>query len=264
MNKPRQAAVLPFFFASLTRLAAAAVPRRRSVAFAALLTAALMLFPEVATGQAVTTLAGSGALGSADGPGAAASFGAPQGVAVDQAGNVYVADTTNARIRKIAPGGDVTTLADFCCGRVYGGAVIAVAVDASGNVYATDPIGDGIDGGALYMITPGGAVTYGPGSDSPAGVAVRRLREHLRGGPLLRPHQDHRGRGGHGPGEGRRWLGGRRGPLGRPLRGGHRPSEGPCGHARWPGDDAGGFGKPWKHRRHGYGGIVQWPDRCRR
>ena len=60
----------------------------------------------------VTTLAGTAEQpGSTDGTGAAARFNAPQGVAVDPAGNVYVADTGNHTIRKITPAGSVTTLA---------------------------------------------------------------------------------------------------------------------------------------------------------
>ena len=49
--------------------------------------------------------------GSADGTGAAARFDHPTGVAVDSAGNVYVADNGNAAIRKITPTGTVTTVA---------------------------------------------------------------------------------------------------------------------------------------------------------
>src|SRR5439155_1044303 len=57
----------------------------------------------------VTTLAGTaGQNGSADGTGRVARFTLPSGVAVDNAGNIYVADTYNYTIRKITPAGDVT------------------------------------------------------------------------------------------------------------------------------------------------------------
>lgn len=111
----------------------------------------------------VTTLAGSGALGSVDGPGAAASFNRPAGVAVDAAGNVYVAEMGANAIRKITPAGDVSTLAGtpgvpgFSDG--VGAAAsffqpVGIAVDADGTVYVAD---SGF--GLIRRITPAGAVT---------------------------------------------------------------------------------------------------------
>jgi len=59
----------------------------------------------------VTTLAGhAGEPGSADGPGTTARFSQPWGIALDSRGNIYVCDTGNNAIRKIAPNGNVTTV----------------------------------------------------------------------------------------------------------------------------------------------------------
>jgi sugar lactone lactonase YvrE len=57
----------------------------------------------------VTTLAGDRSSGTADGTGAAARFFAPSGIAVDNTGTLIVADTSNHTVRKITPGGVVTT-----------------------------------------------------------------------------------------------------------------------------------------------------------
>lgn len=92
----------------------------------------------------VSTLAGSGLAGSANGTGAAASFNSPFGIAVDATGNVYVADSGNNLIRKISPAGVVSTFAgNGAKGAVNGSAASfntpsGVAVDAQGNVYVAD------------------------------------------------------------------------------------------------------------------------------
>lgn len=61
----------------------------------------------------VTTFAGSGLPGYQDGPADSARFHYPRGIAMDDSGNVFVADSWNHRIRKITPAGQVST---FCGG----------------------------------------------------------------------------------------------------------------------------------------------------
>jgi len=102
----------------------------------------------ITPGGVVTTLAGTAGLaGTADGTGGEARFNAPTGVAVNVSGNVYVSQ--NSRIRKIAPGGGVTTLDAGTTGFPAG-----LAVDASGNVYVADRAAN-----RIIRITPEGAVT---------------------------------------------------------------------------------------------------------
>ncbi len=69
------------------------------------------LIRKITPNGTVSTLAGSGVAGATDSTGTAASFNGPAGIAVDAAGNVYVADANNNLIRKITPAGLVTTVA---------------------------------------------------------------------------------------------------------------------------------------------------------
>ncbi len=101
---------------------------------------------KIAPDGTVSTLAGSGGYGFVDGPGTAAQFASPTGLAVDVGGNVFVADSSNNRIRKVAPDGTVTTVAgNGTEGGADGSLAMAqltspqgVAVDVGGNVYAVD------------------------------------------------------------------------------------------------------------------------------
>ena len=120
----------------------------------------LMLFVNFAgclcRGQGIiTTFAGNGSVGFSGDGGAAtsASLGLPSGVAVDAAGNVYIFDALNRRIRKVdtsgnistaagngfplfsGDGGDATRAGFAPCGTA---AHQGVAVDAGGNIYITD------------------------------------------------------------------------------------------------------------------------------
>jgi len=94
----------------------------------------------------VSTLAGDGKSGFADGPGGIARFSQPRDIALDTTGNVYVADYLNRRVRRVSPGGVVST---FAGSGVYGDQVGPVAsarfgcpqgvgVDSLGNVFVSD------------------------------------------------------------------------------------------------------------------------------
>jgi len=147
---------------------------------------------KISAAGVVTTLAGvAGVAGSTDAVGAAARLSNPKGVAVDNAGNVYVADSGNHTVRKISPAGLVSTLAGAA--GIPGGTDASgasarfsgpngVAVDGAGNVYVADTYNH-----AIRKITPAGLVstlagTGGVGSvdatgasasfNAPSGVAV--------------------------------------------------------------------------------------------
>jgi sugar lactone lactonase YvrE len=125
------------------------------------------LIRKVTPDGVVTTLAGTGSPGHVDGMAGAAKFLTPVGIAVAASGNIYVAEYFNNDIRKITPGGIVTTLAgSTIAGSADGiGAAAAfntpvgIAVDANENVYVAD-----YGNNMIRKITPAGVVTTVAGS----------------------------------------------------------------------------------------------------
>ena len=113
----------------------------------------------------VTTFAGSGVAGYADGVGTAAQFGAYNRFAADNSGNVFVADSANKRIRKITPSGTVTTFAGSGVAGYADGVGTAaqfksfggIAVDSDGVIYVADEH-------RIRMIMTDGTVTTLAGS----------------------------------------------------------------------------------------------------
>jgi sugar lactone lactonase YvrE len=123
---------------------------------------------KVAANGTISTYAGTGLAGfstDAGTPAAGAPLNGPHGLAVDAAGNLYIADGNNYRVRKVDTSGNISTVAGngVCCGRTGdGGAATsaqigvpyALAVDASGSLY----IGD-INNNVVRKVTASGTIS---------------------------------------------------------------------------------------------------------
>ncbi|MDF2431954.1 MAG: hypothetical protein JWP44_1585 [Mucilaginibacter sp.] len=127
------------------------------------------LIRKITPAGVVTTLAGIAQVhGSADGRALSATFALPAGVAADNVGNIYVADSYNNLVRKITPDGIVSTLAgspgvsgsaDGIGANASFNSPVGIAVDNSGIVYVADQ-----NNNMIREITPGGIVTTLAGS----------------------------------------------------------------------------------------------------
>ncbi|WP_333598949.1 T9SS type A sorting domain-containing protein [Flavobacterium sp.] len=101
---------------------------------------------KIAPDGTVSTFAGTGTIGSANGPGLTASFYYPAGMAIDAYDNLYIAEYGNNKIRKITPDGTVSTFAGIgTAGSAEGDVATAqfngptgVCLDSFGNVFVAD------------------------------------------------------------------------------------------------------------------------------
>ena len=142
----------------------------------------------------ITTVAGTGVAGYSGDNGAATSakINYPRAVAVDEAGNVYIADSANHRVRRFTPGGTIVTVAGNGVGGFSGDGVATsvqlnlprgLVIDASGNVFIGDSGNNRVrklSGGMLTTVAGNGIAGVkgdgGPATsaelDAPFGVAI--------------------------------------------------------------------------------------------
>ena len=119
----------------------------------------------------VTTIAGGLGQGTADGTGITAHFHSPTSLAIDPSGNIYVADEGNNKIRKVTPGGVVTTLAGNGTFNYADGTGTAasftgpngISMDGDGNLLVAE-------GQRIRKVTPAGVVTTVAGNSTIASV----------------------------------------------------------------------------------------------
>ena len=136
------------------------------------------------TNGVITTVAGNGtpSYSGDNGPATSAGLGGPSGVAVDLAGNVYMADRIGNRVRKVTPNGVITTFAGGGSSLGDNGPATSaqlngptsVAVDSSGNVYISDTSNSRIRRVTNGMIiTVAGTGAYGFSGDTGPAVSAQ-------------------------------------------------------------------------------------------
>jgi sugar lactone lactonase YvrE len=149
---------------------------------------------KVDTAGMLTTIAGNGTgagtstggYGGDGGPATAAELNRPHSVAIDQAGNLYIADYLNSRVRKVDTAGIITTFAgNGSSGSLGDGgpataaelaAPIGVAVDGMGNVYISD-----WDASKIRMVNTAGIITTVAGGGSSLANGVPATTAQLDG-----------------------------------------------------------------------------------
>ena len=137
---------------------------------------------KVAPDGTVSTVAGTGVPGYADGPADQAMFNQPLGVCADGAGNMYVADTGNNRIRKISLTGLVSTVAGSgLSGYIDGSGAWArfdfpndLVVDGSGGLYVSE-----FNNHTVRKVTAEGNVSTWVGNGTPGEVDGARMAARL-------------------------------------------------------------------------------------
>jgi len=148
------------------------------------------------SGGVITTMAGNGTAGSSgdNGPATAAQLNSPAGIAVDAAGNLYIADIYNNRIRKVSDG-VITTVAgngNLGLGGDNGPATGAslgfpqgVALDAVGNLYIADTYNNRIRSisNCIISTVAGNGTPPLSGDNGPATSAALNQPQGYRRGP---------------------------------------------------------------------------------